>query len=283
VSTDGPASGSTDAALADTGADLLALDARCAFDSDCASGVCFDPGGTIGPRCVSSCGSSSDCAQGFSCIVSAGAKACVAASRISGATLTTPIGGACMTNGECRSDYCASQTCIETCNQASDCTSEPCTYTYVSDAISLANCGPPSGSAGPGAPCTAAADCESNLCSGGYCARLCGTSAICGSGWACNASDQSRCTMPTEVGFCSTWNINFARLCVQTQVGSGVAGSPCSQSSQCRSAMCWSQSGQCTDLCSTDADCPTGLGCKIRLLTHLQGGQQVFMNLCMPL
>lgn len=104
--------------------------ASCTMGSDCASGVCVSSLMT----CAGLCRTSLSCAAGEFC-VSADASDCVvpgnpncqeAAINIvhicsARAVGTTPTGGSCTMNSDCRSFYCRNQRCSDTCSTSLDC------------------------------------------------------------------------------------------------------------------------------------------------------------------
>ena len=104
--------------------------ATCMVGSDCASGVCLSSLRT----CAQLCRNSLSCAAGEFC-VSADASDCVvpgnpncqeAAINIvhycsTRAVGTTPTGGSCAMNEDCRSFYCRNQRCADTCSTSRDC------------------------------------------------------------------------------------------------------------------------------------------------------------------
>ena len=59
-------------------------------------------------------------------------------------------------------------------------------------------------------------------------------------------------------------------------------GAACTTFSNCRSGLCHTGINQCSDVCATDADCPSTHRCKILPLRTLTDGTTVNVNVCMP-
>lgn len=265
----------------------VTLNAPCARNSDCDSGVCFDFGAGIGSLCVQACASSNDCPSGFTCGDYLGAKTCISASFFAGATFTTANGGACAGDGECRSAYClpGPAQCVDTCAEDADCGSGAgsCVWReYGADAYVSACTGPTSGAGANGARCSADADCQGGVCYGqGICGGLCGSTADCPSGNVCAPVDYSRCVAASGGG-CLQWQVNLVKACVQTDavtLGTGAMGSPCTRGGECRDGICNVVDGVCTGSCSRDADCPSTMRCGLEEYGTL-GTDPVYFNAC---
>lgn len=261
----------------------LALDANCLANADCASKACFDLGSPVGARCVQSCGSSADCPSGFTCYDFNGAKMCLSASVFSGsATFARGAGQACAVGGECRSNYCdqTQRRCIETCTDDGDCGGAGCRFAEVASDIFASSCLGPLGPTPNGGSCTNVTDCQSGICAGNVCREACSSVADCANGEVCGFLDASVCAI--GIISCLRWIPNFVRACVPSPHGAGAVASPCSTPNACRSGLCQTQLGQCTDVCARDADCAGGFRCKVDQYGQLSDGTEVFINVCLP-
>jgi len=259
-----------------------ALNASCASNADCTSTSCFDFGGSIGPRCIQACGSSADCPATFTCYPFDGAKMCVSQQLFSGASFGTPHGGSCSAPGECRSNYChSSNQCMETCSDDGACPGGQCAWREVIQNAYIASCDGPNGVVPEGGSCTNDTDCSSGACRMGQCAKLCRSSAQCAQGSTCILANYSQCTLEL-FGSCLRYAPNFVQTCDPSQHGSDPIGAACSGFSNCRSALCHTVIGQCTDLCATNADCPSSHRCKTLEFAQLGDGRPVYINVCLP-
>ncbi|MCK6547336.1 hypothetical protein L6R52_15905 [Myxococcota bacterium] len=260
-----------------------ALNATCAANADCASSTCFDFGGGLGARCVSSCGNSGDCPSGFTCYDYNGAKMCISSQLFSGATFSTPVGGACSVGGDCRSNFCPGGSCIDTCSESNDCSGLSCQWSEFAADLYIGSCQGPAGVGANGASCAADSDCRSGVCYGsGTCGDLCGSTADCPNGNVCALVNYSICQI--DVGLCFGWAPNFVKACVDSPHGNGGVGAACSIADQCRSGLCFTTVGECTDACSRDADCPSTHVCGVEQYGSLPEGVSdevpVYINIC---
>ena len=267
------------------------LNAACALDADCASDVCFDFGGGAGRRCVSACGSTADCPNGFTCHPHDGSHLCISGGLFQGTpAFTDPSGGTCSDSGACHSGLCTAGSCNERCTENADCASygDRCSWSQISSDRYEQAC---SGSPGPdadGASCSRDSDCQSGVCFRGpgttqaRCSVHCNTTNDCSAGQVCGVLDYSICTSGNTTT-CAAWRIQSLTICIdEIDVGSGSVGASCSQSSDCRSLLCNPALQMCTDICGTDVDCPTGWACKPDVLTQLPGAQPLRFNVCLP-
>ena len=265
------------------------LAAACTHDGDCQSDVCFDFGGSSGRRCVESCGSAADCPPMFTCHGQDGARMCADGTILAGSpALGKAAGDSCSDDGECRSNLCRNDVCTDRCTVSVDCQNgAQCAWIDVRSETWLEMCVGPYGSRGPGATCNWGDECESGVCIVGgntstpRCSALCDTTRDCPSGTVCSPLDYSECTNggPTS---CNAWRIQAVQGCVEDNHGTGAIGAPCDRETDCRSLLCNPRSSECTDVCSVDADCPAGYGCKIDILFEFENGQPFYFNVCLP-
>lgn len=90
-----------------------------------------------------------------------------------------------------------------------------------------------------GGRCEERADCEPGVChSRGYCTRMCHRDAPCPEGYRCDPENE----------VCEFIDLEFGEFCGD-------------DTPPCRSLLCGDE-GTCTSACSTDGDCPDGLGCE---------------------
>jgi len=259
----------------------LPLDSACTAPTDCASRVCFDFAGTIGQRCVSSCGSSADCPVGFTCFDNFGAHICLSGALFGGASFSTPSGQACTGPDQCRSGFCDAQTqrCREQCTEDNQCGIQSCQWQEYTPDIFGGLCGPRNGGL-PGSPCGDRTDCASGVCFQNTCDALCSSTADCANGSTCSLFNDSVCTL----GFvnCFAWEPNFVKACAPGIHGQAPVGATCTAYSDCRSGLCHTGLTQCTDTCAVDADCPGTHRCKVLLYGALSDGTDVYLNVCLP-
>lgn len=269
---------------------LLPLDAVCARDGDCESDLCFDFADNGGQRCVSSCGSSPDCPQGFTCHVYDGASLCMAGARFAGSpSFDKPAGASCGNDGECHSDLCESGVCVDRCTVETDCGTRSCRWNEVAYEEWEAQCSPDRGH-NVGATCDYGSDCSTGVCIVGgntsvpRCAALCDKTSDCANGSICVPIDYSVCK-DGNVFDCDEWEVQGVKACVSDNHGNKGFGESCTESRECRSYLCDPTTSACTGTCSTNADCPTDFGCKVDVLFELEEGSSYrpfFFNVCRP-
>lgn len=223
----------------------------CTADEDCGEGLCvLTP---EGGRCTKTCCTSSDCGdagEGFVCSSSSDG------TRLCQPTLGRPLGelraGAiCYSDDGCRSGACVGSRCADTCCADTSClaSASPSVCRAVTDAWVCQ--APPDGAIGRYLdPCTADAECASGLClligTATLCSRPCCGSAACGA----TAEGPIGCGQaPHGATFVSACSV------LLTAEARGEIGSACVSDAQCRSGLCDSASGTCSDRCCVDADC----------------------------
>jgi hypothetical protein len=257
-----------------------ALGAPCNVNTDCGSSVCFDIE-SVGKRCVQSCGSSAHCPASFTCFDYTGAKMCLSNQLFGGASFSQQPGGTCGTATDCKSGYCPSNRCVETCNEDNQCSGGTCGWKSPASNIYVAGCDGPTGTQNTGASCQTDGQCRSGVCFQNNCKLLCGSTADCGNGSTCAPINYSICTF-SVFGVCLSWAPNFVRACAEGPHGTGAVGDACSTYTTCRSGLCHTGIGQCTDTCSVDADCPNSHRCKVTELGQLSDDTIVYVNVCLP-
>lgn len=261
------------------------LDATCTLNTDCDSRVCFDLGQGFGNRCVQSCGAASDCPMGFTCYDFNGAKMCLSTSVFTGATFNTPAGGQCANGGQCQSNFCPAggggRVCVDTCTESNECNGGQCRWYEVTPDRFIAACNGPQGNLQDGASCTTDVQCRSGSCLNNACAKLCSSTNSCSAGETCVVANYSICVAEV-IGLCLAFQPNFVKGCVAGPHGNDPVGASCTGFSNCRSGLCHTGISQCTDVCSTDADCPGTHKCNVLDYGALSDGTPVFINVCMP-
>jgi hypothetical protein len=242
----------------------------CATNSQCNSSVCGTTTilGSVAPAggaCTEPCCVSSDCPAGLVCYAAGtGGNYCVAPSTLPGraATVGAGSGGAsCGSNTDCRSGLCQSLKCADSCCSNASCSNGTICGLGTDGTF---GCLPPQGTKSGSDNCNEDSDCQDSVCLDytvtGRCAVPC-----CGSP-ACPPVDLGYAGSFTTI--CYELNSdyepalgnNVAPVCayVTDNVGNGGVGASCSSNSDCRSDICLSGAGQCTDVCCTDADCAAG-------------------------
>jgi hypothetical protein len=218
----------------------------------------------------------------FTCFDLNGGKMCVSAQLFNGnPSFAGANGSPCAVGNDCRSNFCPSSSCVDSCSEDTDCGATKCQWFNFTTDQWLASCMGSAGTGANGATCAADSDCRSGVCYGnGTCGDLCGTSAHCPSNNICVFVDYSVCQL--DVGTCSAWQPNYVKACVNpgSPVGASAVGAACTQGASCRSGLCDTTAGQCTDTCSRDAHCPSGFVCGVGLWDTLSDGTQIWANLC---
>ncbi len=169
------------------------IEKPCTTGADCPTGMCLTAQG-----CTAPCRTTADCPARlaglgpYQCMVAYGSSSpiCVPPSDIIG---PRAIGAACGTDSmgqnQCRSDVCdnsapAGAMCTQACTSGGGCGPgfgcEP-----IIDSGSVTLVCERAGNGALGAPCSAAADCDSALCdTSHHCTRLC-DDGLCPTGWTC--------------------------------------------------------------------------------------------------
>ena len=253
--------------------DAGAVTCGCRGPSDCDSGICADyvpltPAlyGVIGNHsiCTKPCCTSFDCTPDTVCFgAGTGGNYCVLPKWI-GRTVGLGLGrggATCSSGAECRSGLCNMGTCADTCcstaQQTMECaTGTVCRYAAFPgngfDTHETAWCSPSPGGAAAGATCGFDTACQSGKCAAARCMAPCRTSTDCTTGLACSYG-----LAPTTIPA----NKDIIEGCV-TATGPTPDGGNCTANSDCQSAFC-DGTMHCTDACVTDADCKTGLHCRL--------------------
>lgn len=260
----------------------LPLNAMCTAHAECESKHCFDFAGSIGSRCVSSCGTSAQCPTGNTCYNYLGANLCVSAQLFSGATFDRAEGASCATGGQCRSGYCPNQSCVALCTNSAQCGGAACGWREIAASNYLAACTGPVGASPQGASCGSDGNCASGVCVGGRCGDLCSTTSQCPSGSICTLANYSVCSFEIGPLCVGSYIPNLVRACLTGSHGNGGIGTPCSSYLPCRSGLCYTPASQCTDTCGTDQDCPNNWRCRASLYAELPDGTPVYLNACLP-
>jgi hypothetical protein len=268
--------GAGDGGAGDGGGACAGLLCSCSGAAQCTSGICADESTVTTPLytqagsasfCTQSCCSSADCGPSTVCFgTGAGGNYCVDPAWLSrSSTLGTLAGGAtCAGNADCRSGLCASGACVDTC----------CSTAQVS------------------AACVSGATCNLGTFPGlgsfdthrtGFCnasVAACGLSpcAACRTSSDCSVIDQVCSYSAAAVG-----STDIVATCEPVTTGAGAQGAACTSGSACASGYCdtvSSPSGQCSDVCFTDADCKAGWGCRTELVSIETGGGNYYVLRC---
>ena len=278
ISPDSTAGDAADGSLADATPDAASncrgITCSCSRPSDCDSGICAgqvtetSPLYTaVGAFCTLSCCTSADCPASMVCFgTGGGGDYCVMPAWIGrGTTVGSGEGGAaCEGDGDCRSGLCVTNQCADTCcsmtQESAECVSGTvCRFAAFPgesfDTHETAWCGAPIGSSTGVQPCAVDGSCQSGKCGVSLrCEAACRTSADCSGGYACSYG-LAPTTLPA--------NHDIVAGCVPvtgtTPNGSGSANS-CTSNSDCLSAFC-DDTGHCTNVCVSDADCTAGMHC----------------------
>jgi hypothetical protein len=249
---------------------------KCAGAGDCMSGICASEL-TIGTPlfhaagsesfCTKPCCSSADCDSWTVCYATSnGGNYCVLPSLLDRSmVLGTGLGGrSCQNNTECRSGWCPSGTCVDTCCSSTNRNPLECAGAGITCALSafpghalfdrafVANCGF-GGGAKAGTNCVTADDCQSGACDERLmriCRNLCRNSTDCSTGLACTY------TAPSPPRGMSSFPPPAPVVAVcSPSAGNKAEGAPCTSDLECQSAFCNQTSKLCTDVCFTDMDC----------------------------
>jgi hypothetical protein len=216
-----------------------------ATPATCAKGLCVAAMGSTG-ACTKQCTSAAQCPAGYAC------------TDVSGMNVCVDIEKPCTTATDCATGLCIPGLgCTAACRTAADCPGRlsglPAYACRVARGSSVPICDPPADIMGDDAigalcPAVGLVECRSGACNtdapiAPMCTQACTIEGGCGPGLGCR---------PEIDG--STLVLACARA------GSGALGSPCTQASDCETALCDATSSRCTRFCA-DALCPTGWTC----------------------
>lgn len=238
----------------------------CESNADCQNRNCVSI--TEPSVCLSPCRSSANCPADWSCTEVTSAWFCVSESlltQVLGMSIDVGHGeygdycsGQAVYNPYCHSMICNQNQgiCTSDCSTDSDCGyASICSVNYETG-IMRAYCFLDPGLGALGSYCEGDNWCAFNVCLGvdaysGFCSSGCCSSADCPSGWACGRIQSGYPNAP-----------GFAKGCFPADwPGQALAGAGCGRDGDCKSNLCIS--GVCSDLCCTDADCPTPLRCQM--------------------
>jgi hypothetical protein len=166
----------------------------CMNDGQCRSGLCASPG-----LCADTCCStgSSQCAAGTVCGFAQFPGPTTGFDTHYTANCIPPVAGLqqaggqlCCADSDCKSNLCLANPsgtpiCVDACRNSGDCGGgSVCSYllphSSVGSSDTVAGCWPPStGMGGPGATCTAPAQCKNGLCVGTTCSDPCFVASDC--------------------------------------------------------------------------------------------------------
>ena len=261
----------------------------CAYHTDCyPERVCARWTTTGELRCSEPCAGSSDCAPGQICSKLPGS---VQVGYCQDALAGLADGAACSDDRDCRSGLCANFMCSPLCLDEAHCAT-PGTTCYPSGDLAIglitSVCGGNApGSVALGQACTTDGfGYDSAVCASGHCdllsfdapvcAPICKSEADCSPAQECNmvlfAPIERPDAVPYDPAF--TQKTHDAVSACYSPLGSGALpeGSPCTSRGDCRSNKCLallpgSNQTYCTSFCTSDAQCPATMACKLEALT----------------
>jgi len=204
---------------------------------------------------------------------------------------TLPAGSVCTGDTQCRSGNCdrycvgpgcSTQRCVDYCDHHEPGAGGSCAAGTVCEILRgsapggnfmYARCAlDDNGTRSTGAACSASATCiwGTQSCVSGVCAAPCGLNAHCTAGYHCslrgNAITVGTFGMGSPPSVSGMTAIETVPVCL-SNTGAGLhnrqAGAACGQNGDCASQFCERTARVCVDLCTTDASCPTGLGCEL--------------------
>lgn len=279
-----------DTTPADTSPELpeVASDA-CTYHTDCyperLCGRWFKTGEL---RCSEPCAGDSDCAPGQICSKVPGSIQVGYCQDAPGGAVN---GVACTQDSQCRSRLCADGACAALCLDEAHCatpgmTCHPSGDLSIGLVTSVCSADPAQVIAN-GQECTLdgfnydGAACASGHCdllsfTFNACAPVCKSEADCAPAQECNLVLFSPVERPDAVPFdpAFTQKTHDAVAACYTPLGSGTLpeGSACASRGDCRSNKCLpllpgSNQSYCTSFCTTDAQCPANMACKLEALT----------------
>ncbi len=242
--------GTGSGACVDNTVQKLPNDANCAANGDCQSGLCMKQAGAQVGQCKQKCTSSSQCANGLSCVAQAGGYSACLPSAAKSAT-----GSACTDGTECTKALClgdgSQNFCSDYCTVGSASTC-PCGM-VCSDVGGVGQvcipgkkvqCVASGGSCSDSSECVAGTGCASGLCNT---ACTVGDPANpCGPGQTCLRASQD-----SVAGACG-------------KAGKSSLGTGCAADADCKSGFCHSSGvmAVCTSPCQTDDQCGTDRICQ---------------------
>lgn len=210
------------------------LETLCSADTECASGLCRDPGDGR-RRCLDPCrGDRGDCLDGDVCVAADGAcSVCIDAGTFTG---PRGLGEVCMNDAECRSGLCVlrdgvgecATPCGAGCGEGFACVNGSCLVQRDQPV---------------GGPCLSSDDCALGaVCAAQgdsrWCTAICSEDAPCPLGFQCVPAGDNMICAP---------------------VG-GLVGEACMADAECSTGMC--RDGACTLPCSSELRCGPGFLCE---------------------
>jgi len=244
-------------------------------------------------RCSEPCGGPGDCADGEVCSLLPGAAQVAACEAVPPDTLGD--GEACGGDDACASGLCVDGVCRAGCVSQSRCSADGLVCRAL-DTVGAADAGSAcvpaaSGTLGMGQVCSAdgGASWASALCASNHCdlmpwpattalpcAPLCRAEGDCGLGQECGVVLYAPAADPATVAFhpqLQAATHAAVTACFSTPgTGTKAPGAPCVEPGECRSGKCLhllpgESQRYCSALCGSDADCPSGMRCKLDTLT----------------
>ena len=254
------------------------LGGPCEGDWSCTSGTCLDFG--TSKRCSADC-SSAACVEG-TCVDSGAGKRCLPAAEVG----ALAYGGACTASYQCATGMgCLAGTCVQGCQQASDCPDRTCFPDVLLQAgYCAASCadatGCPAGMACAGGLCVVSmrggtwlfgtcrvdADCETGSCRKGQCTESCSAGLPCEGATAVAAQPLGICQAcdPAKYGADCNPADGFAlNECIPGADGTAFCVTPCLGSPQgCPvGTRCYAINGYEQECAPVTGSCQVTVGC----------------------
>lgn len=263
----------------------------CTYHTDCyPERVCarWETTGVL--RCSDPCAGASDCGAGQICSK-------VPGSAQVGFCQDTPDGlvdgAACTDEIECQSRICSDGRCAPLCLDEAHCDTPGRTCHPVGDlSIGLisAACDPdPAGTRSIGQVCSldGGLSFDGSVCTSGHCdllapvAQTTNCAPLCKTDFDCSPSQECNLVLGTNTEraeavaydplFTQKTRDTLTACYTRSGTGNAATGTQCTQRSQCRSNKCLGLIPNdartfCTSFCTTDAQCPANMACKLEVL-----------------
>lgn len=263
----------------------------CTYHTDCyPERVCAVWQTTGQARCSDPCAGDSDCGAGRICSKVPGS---VQVGFCQDAPAGLPNGSGCTLDTQCRSGLCTAGLCTPLCLDESHCAFPGFTCHPVGDlaaGLLQSACSPdPQGARALGQTCTLNGQSyDGGLCASGHCDLMaltpatmtcntvCKSESDCAPALECNIVIAAPTERPSSLPYDPQFTVRTTdaiSACYTPDIPGGTQadGTPCTQRSQCRSNKCLpliphSNQAYCTTFCTTDAQCPASMACKLEVV-----------------
>ncbi|MCC6621769.1 MAG: hypothetical protein IT385_10975 [Deltaproteobacteria bacterium] len=265
----------------------------CDYHTDCyPERVCATWSKTGVAVCSDPCAGAADCPSGQICSKLPGSAQVGFCEQPVPATLAD--GAACTDDAQCRSGLCGG-TCAPLCLDEAHCAIAGHTCHAAGDlaaGLLVSMCSPdPQGAIGLGQVCSpdGGANFDGSLCASGHCdltmfetstslpcAPICKSELDCAPAQECNlvlyATARSPRALPYDPLFTERTYDALTACYNPGQFGAKQVGAPCTDRAQCGSNKCLGlipgdPTTYCTSFCEHDAECPSGMACKLEAIT----------------